>query len=205
MSSLSWGYALHLVVWKLFILRVFSACFRLSTSSRFPPRVFLMFWGWGSSRFDDIFCFERGEFSQVDLLQRFDDNEYGKSAASFFDFDSDKFLLVYMLEDATSDVIFHWSCASLRRSICVGMYQGGNPFALVETGIHDQYTRDRSRFSSPYQLQVFSKHYSLPCNLAVVKFLFSHRNWPSATAFKQLKNKCSAEFAAGADLKIRPG
>ena len=30
----------------------------------------------------------------------------------------------------------------------LGMYQGGDPFALVETGIHDQYTQAGNRFLS---------------------------------------------------------
>ena len=42
--SLSWGYALHLVVWKLFILKMFLACFKLFIStSKFLFRVFFTF------------------------------------------------------------------------------------------------------------------------------------------------------------------
>ena len=37
-----------------------------------------------------------------------------------------------------------------------------------------------------------------------VKFQFSQRNWPSATAFKYLKDK-GWEFAASADWKVQSG
>ena len=70
-----------------------------------------------------------------------------KSAASSSESDSDRFLF-FLFKDAISTVYFSLSV--------LGMYQGGNLFGLVETGIHNQYTRAESRFSSRCQLHVLS-------------------------------------------------
>ena len=111
----------------------------------------------------------------------------GKSAASFSKSDWDKFLcffFFFFFKDIMSDVYFLlFLCSTTYYGIqlVLGIYQGGNPFALVEMGIHDQYTWAGSRFSISWQFQLFSKRYCLPCNVAVVKFLFSQHNSPSAT------------------------
>ena len=57
-SVLSWGYTLHLVEWKRFILRIFSDCLRLFNSiSKFPFCVFFRFWrGRSRSHCDYLFC-----------------------------------------------------------------------------------------------------------------------------------------------------
>ena len=58
-----------------FSFLIFSACLRLSTSTiRFPFLVFLAFFGLALI-FINFSLKKMGEFSQVDLLQRFNDNE----------------------------------------------------------------------------------------------------------------------------------
>ena len=84
-----------------------------------------------------------------------------KSATSFSESDSDRFhfVFVFLLEDTISDVYFLLALCSTTYhgvQLVLGIYQGGNPFALVETGIPDQYTRVGSRFSSYCKFQVSS-------------------------------------------------
>ena len=60
----------------------------------------------------------------------------GKSAATFSEFVADKFLLVFKSEDTISDVYFslaQGSTTHLEVQFVFGIYQGGNPFALVDT------------------------------------------------------------------------
>ena len=90
--SLLCRYALLLVVWKLFILKMISACLWLSTSmSKFLFSVFLMFWGVALVAI--TFSIEKGEnlarqTSSKDSMTM----NLRKSAASFSESDSDKFL-----------------------------------------------------------------------------------------------------------------
>ena len=60
-----------------------------------------------------------------------------KSAASFSESDSEKFRLVFLFEDAIYAVYFSLAMGSSTHhgvQLVLGMNQGGNPFALVETG-----------------------------------------------------------------------
>ena len=152
--SLSWGYALHLVVWKLFILRMFLTCLQLFTStSKFPFCVFSTFWG-------VTFVAITFSIKEEENMARHTSSKdsmtmnLGKSAASFSKSDSDKFILFYfLLEDAISDVHFLLGLCSTTHhgvQLVLGMNQGGNPFTLVETEIHNQYIQAESKFSSPH-------------------------------------------------------
>ena len=63
----------------------------------------------------------------------------GKSAASFSESDSDKFLLVFLFKDAMSGFLFLLAlCSTTHHGIRLekGMNQGGNQLTLAETGIH---------------------------------------------------------------------
>ena len=60
-----------------------------------------------------------------------------KSAASFSESDSEKFRLDFLFEDAIYAVYFSLALRSTTHhgvQLVLGMNQGGNPFALVETG-----------------------------------------------------------------------
>ena len=64
----------------------------------------------------------------------------GKSAASFSDSDSVWFRLDFFVEDAIYAVYFSLALRSTTHhgvQLVLGMNRGGNPFALVETGIRD--------------------------------------------------------------------
>ena len=62
----------------------------------------------------------------------------GKSAVSFSESDLDKFIYLFILEDAIIEFIFCWSC-TLRPTTESNLYwectKEGNPFALAKTGI----------------------------------------------------------------------
>ena len=67
----------------------------------------------------------------------------GKSAASFSESDSERFRLDFLFEDAIYVVYFLLPLRSTTHygvQLVLGMNQGGYPFALVETGIRNQYT-----------------------------------------------------------------
>ena len=69
----------------------------------------------------------------------------GKSTVLFSEFDSDRFRLVLLFEDAIDAVYFSLTLSSTTHQgvqLVLGMYQGENLFTLVETGIHEH------RFSS---------------------------------------------------------
>ena len=135
--NFSCGYALHLVVWNVFIFDMFSACLRLSTSiSKLPFLVFLKVFGLA---FVDItFSIRKGE----NLAMHTSSNDsitmnLGKSAASFSKSDSERFRLVFWFEDAIYAVYFSLALRSSTHhgvQLVLGINQGGNPFALVETG-----------------------------------------------------------------------
>ena len=83
----------------------------------------------------------------------------GKSAASFSEPDSDRFCLDFLFTDDIYAVYFSLALRSTthqRVQLVLGINQGGNPFALVETGIRDQYTRVEGRLPSCCQFQFLS-------------------------------------------------
>ena len=108
--SFSCGYALHLVVWNVFIFNMFSACIRLFTStSKLPFLVFLTVFG--LALVDITFSMRKGEnlakhTSSKDSITI----NLGKSAASFSESDSERFRLFFL---------FVW-----RRHICCIFFTG---------------------------------------------------------------------------------
>ena len=127
--SFSCGYALHLIVWKVFIFNMFSACLRLSTStSKLPFLVFLTVFG--LALIDITVSIRKGEnlarhTSSKDSITM----NLGKYAALF--------RLVFLFEDAIYAVCFSLALRSSTHhgvQLVLGINQGGNPFALVETG-----------------------------------------------------------------------
>ena len=83
----------------------------------------------------------------------------GKSAASFSESDSERFRLDFLFEDAIYAAHFSLALYSTTHhgvQLMLGMNQGGNPFALVETEIHNQYTQVEGRLPSHCQFQVLS-------------------------------------------------
>ena len=126
--SLSCMYAQHLVVRKLFILSVLAI-----STSKFPFHVFVTFLEVAlvaitfSIKKDENLA--RQTYSKDSMTINL-----GKSATSFSKFDLDKFLFVFLLEDAISDVYFLLAlCSTINYGIqlVLGMYQGGNLFTLV--------------------------------------------------------------------------
>ena len=116
---------------------MFSACLRLSTStSKLPFLVFLTFFG--LAPVDITFSIRKGEnlarhTSSKDSITM----NLGKPAASFSESDSKRFRLVFLFEDAISAVYFSLAlCSSTHHGVprVLGINQGDNPFALVETG-----------------------------------------------------------------------
>ena len=116
---------------------MFSACLWLSTStSKLSFFVFLT--SFGLALVDITFSVRKGEnlarhTSSKDSITM----NLGKSAASFSESDSERFRLVFLFEDAISAVYFSLTLRSSTHhgvQLVLGMNQGGNPFALVETG-----------------------------------------------------------------------
>ena len=116
---------------------MFSVCLRLSTStSKLPFLIFLTFFG--LALVDITFSIRKGESlarhtSSKDSITM----NLGKSAASFSESDSERFRLVFLFEDAISAVYFSLALRSSTHhgvQLVLGINQGGNPFALVETG-----------------------------------------------------------------------
>ena len=65
--------------------------------------------------------------------------------------ESDKYLLDFLKEEAMIGVCFSLVlCSTIhcRVQLVLGISQGGNPFALAETGIHYQYTCIKSEIPS---------------------------------------------------------
>ena len=68
--------------------------------------------------------------------------------------------LIFLFEKAICFICFALVLFSTTHNgdqLVFGMYQGGNPFTLVEMGVHYQYTCAWRRFLSSCQFQVFSK------------------------------------------------
>ena len=138
MSSLSWTYVLHLELWIFFVFRRFSACLWLSTlTSKFPFLIFFTFFGVACAEI--IFSLRNGEnlarqTSSRDSMTM----NLEKSAASFSESDSDKFLLVFFIKRC---FYFCWSCSTmetnLRRewikgeTICLGWDRGCTTSILI--------------------------------------------------------------------------
>ena len=79
------------------------------------------------------------------------------SATSFSESDSERFRLDFLFEDAIYAVCFSLALLSSTLDgvqLVLGMNQGGNPFALVETWIRDQYTRVECRLPSTGQIPI---------------------------------------------------
>ena len=138
---------------------MFSACLRLSPStSKLPFLVFLTVFG--QALVEITFSMRKAEnlarqTSSKDSITM----NLGKSVASFSESDSDRFRLDFLFEGAIYAVYFSLALRSTTHhgvQLVLGMNQGGNPFALVETRIHDQYTRVEGRLPSCCQFQVFS-------------------------------------------------
>ena len=75
----------------------------------------------------------------------------GKSAASFSESDSDKFLLFFLFKDATSGFLFSLAlCSTTHHRVRLekGMNQGGNPFTLAEMGYTISILISRVKFSA---------------------------------------------------------
>ena len=99
----------------------------------------------------------------------------GKSAASFYESDSNRVCLVFNLKMLIYAIYFSLVLCSTTHhkvQLVLGMYQGGNPFALIETGIYDQYTWTEGRFSSLYQFQVLS---TVQIPILSIQLTLSHR------------------------------
>ena len=116
---------------------MFSACLRLSTStSKLPFLIFLTVFG--LALVDITFSIRKGE----NLARHTPSKDsitmnLGKSAASFSESDSQRFRLGFLFEDAISAVYFSLTLRSSTHhgiQLVLGINQGGNPFALVETG-----------------------------------------------------------------------
>ena len=143
--SRSCGYALHLVVWKLFILGMFSTCLwpfhhEKQASILCFPYVFV-----GSSSCDNFSIMKRENLAWQTSSKDSITMNLKNSAASFSESDSDRFriLFVCLLEDAIRDVYFSLALCSPTLhgvQLVLGIYQERSPFALLDTEIHDQYT-----------------------------------------------------------------
>ena len=85
--------------------------------------------------------------------------------------ESGKYLLDFLKEEAMNGVYFSLVlCSTIHYEVqlVLGISQGGNPFALTETGIHYQYTHIKSKILSLCRFLVL-----MPYNLTVVKTLLS--------------------------------
>ena len=84
--------------------------------------------------------------------------DLGKSAASFFETGSDKFLLIFfLLENVPSDIYFLLVLCSItnhRVQLMFGMYLEGN---LLNLGWNNQYTRAGNRFSRLVNFRFLTK------------------------------------------------
>ena len=177
-----------------FLMRVgsaFSACLQLSTStSKLPFLVFLA--AFRVALVEITFYEERQEFGKADLLQRFNKN-LGKSAASFSKSDSDRFHLIFFIWRHHICCIFFagpalhhppWS------PTCVGNELRGETYLpWLRWGYATSILKLRVGFRAVTNFK-FS---------ALVKFLLSQCNWPSAPADK------GWELPASADLKVQSG
>ena len=157
MLNLSWAYVLHLELRKLF----FSEGFLFI--SGYPPQQASFHFSF-SLHFLVLFALKLFFLSEMEkILARqtssrdFMTMNLGKSAASFSESDSDKFLLVY----------FRWPCAPLpttESNLRREWTKGESPFALAEMGIHNQYTHIKSKVFSLCKILVLK-----PYNLTTVK------------------------------------
>ena len=119
--------------------------------------------GFRSSLCRHIFFYEeRREFGLADLLQRFNNNESGEVCCLilrvwFWEFSFIFLIFLFFFEDAIYAKYFSFALRFTTHhgfQLVLEMYQGGNPFALVETGIHDHYTRAECRLWSRCQFLV---------------------------------------------------
>ena len=125
------GYALHFVAWKVFVLRIFSLCFWLSTStSKLPFIVFLTIWG--LSLLEITFSIKNGYNSAMQF--------HFKEFWVFCCFIPWRFRFVFLFEKATGSICFFLPILCFPTihgiQLLVIYRREGSPFALVETGIH---------------------------------------------------------------------
>ena len=125
--NFSWEQALHFVVWKVYILRMFSAGLLLSSStSKLQSLVFFTVLRGSLKAITFSIKKKKGEFSLADLFQRFNDNQR-KSATSFYESDSKRLLFVFSLKKPLVLFIFHWFCApppTMEFKLMVSLFNG---------------------------------------------------------------------------------
>ena len=174
--SCSCGYALHFVVWNVFIFKMFSACLRLSTStSKLPSIVFLTVFG--LALVEITFSITKGEnlarqTSSKDSLTM----NLGKSAASFSESDSERFRFNLLFKDAIYAVYFLWPCSPPPTTVSNSCWEWTKGVS------HSPWLR-RGYATSILEMRVGFRAVANFKFSAMVKFLFSQRNWTSATAF----------------------
>ena len=124
------GYALHLVVWNVFIFNVF--CLSTSTS-KLPFLVFLTFFR--LALVDITFSIRKGE--NLARHTSSNNNESGEVCFLILQVCFWKVPFSFLFEDAIYAVYFSLALRSSTHhgvQLVLGINQGGNPFALVETG-----------------------------------------------------------------------
>ena len=117
--------------------------FGLPPTINFDKQVSLSFMFFGVTLDATTFFIKKGE--NLDRQTSSKDSmtmNLGKSAASFFEPNSDKFLFFFYLKTPEVMFFFCWSCAPTTHhkvQLVLGMCQKGNPLSLIETGIHNQF------------------------------------------------------------------
>ena len=153
-----------------------SACLRLSTStSKLPFFVFLTVFG--VALVEITFSMRKGEnlvrpTSSKDSITM----NLGKSIASFSESDSDRFHLVFLFED-TIDAVYFLLALHSTTHLGVQLVLGMNQGETHSPWLTQQYV------TSILELRVGFWAVANFRFSALVKFLFSQHNWPSATAF----------------------
>ena len=161
-----------------------SACLWLSTlTSLFPFWIFFRFFG--VALVDNTFSIRKG----VNLARQTTSKDsmtmnLGKSAASPSKSDSDWFRLFFNRWCMFSLTLY----STCRHGVqfVLGVIQGENPFTLVVTGIHDQYTRAESRSLSGCTFQVISTSQIpiLSTQLTLSQLLLATKRKGSGTCIK---------------------
>ena len=131
--SFSCGYALHLVVWNIFMFNMFSVCLQLSTSTSKLP--FLVFWTvFGLALVDITFSTRKEEnlARQTSSKDSITMSLLPHSPSLILR----GFVLNFLFEDAIYAEYFSLALRSTTHhgvQLVLGMNQSGNSFALVET------------------------------------------------------------------------
>ena len=159
MLSFSCGYALHFVVWTVFIFYMFSAGLRLSTST--SKILFLVFLTVSGLALADITFSMRKDENLVKQTSSKDSITMNleKSAASFSESDPERFRLDFCLKTPYMLYIFHWPCApppTTESNLCWEWTKGVTLTPWLRRGIRNQYTRVEGRLPSRCQFKVLS-------------------------------------------------